>query len=297
MPDAAGYFQVFSVGLFYNIGSSLFQAVGNNRRPLYYLILAVVLNIALDLLFVAGGVRGAALATVIAQGCAAGGEFFVLLRTRELYRLRLDQMKIDWAQIGDIIRCALPSSLQNCVVSLSNVVVQSHVNQFGQLAMAGFGAYNKLGSFAVLPAVSTSLTLTTFTSQNLGAGNQERAGQGVWYGMALISGVTLFFSVIITGFAPWLIRLFNPDPAVISYGVAISRRVAPFLVLLGLSRALTGALRAAGRAKTPMLVLLLTWCLARVAWIGMFSSIWHDIRVVYWGYPITWVMSSDGSST
>ena len=108
----------------------------------------------------------------------------------------------------------------------------------------------------------------------------------------MISGVTLFFSLTITCFAPWLVGLFNPDAAVIAYGVSMARRVAPFLVLLGFSHAMTGALRGAGRSKVPMVVLLLTWCVARVLWISALCPLWKDIRVVYWGYPITWVMSS-----
>lgn len=162
---------------------------------------------------------------------------------------------------------------------------------FGELAMAGYGAYNKLGSFAVLPAVSTSLTLTTFTSQNLGAQKYSRAAKGVVYGVILISAITLALGVGITVFAPSLVQCFNSDPVVVTYGVEMSRRVAPFLVFLGISHALAGALRGLGEAKMSMFALMFTWCIIRVIWISALIKVWEDIRVIYWSYPVTWIFS------
>lgn len=299
MGEAVAYFQVFSVGLFfmvlYNVGSGIFRAVGDNRHPLYALMTAVGLNLLLDLALVAGaglGVRGAALATVLAQGISVLEEFWVLFHTDDRYRLSWRELHIDRQQLKPILKNALPSSVQNCIVSFSNVVVQSHVNQFGSAAMAGYAAYNKLSSFAVLPATSISLSLTTFASQNLGAGRNDRTCLGVRYGMTLISGITLAIGLVLVGFAPSLIGLFNPDGEVISYGVMMARRAAPFLILLGLSHALTGALRGIGQARVPMLALTLCWCVLRVVWITTLIHFWFDIRVIYWSYPVTWLCST-----
>lgn len=299
LQESSAYFRILSVGLIfmvlYNVGNSLFRAIGDNRSPLVFLIVSVVCNIFLDLIFVAVfhmGVRGAALATVLAQFISVICEYFRLFSPNCLYKLRLREVKIDVEQLLPILRNAFPSGAQNCIVSFSNVVVQSYVNQFGELAMAGFGAYNKLGNFAVLPAMSISLSLTTFVSQNIGAEEHARARRCVRYGLGMVAVITGAFSAAITLLAEPCLALFNPDPQVIAYGAGMARRVAPFLILPGFSHAMAGALRGFGQAKIPMISLLVTWCLMRVAWIAGLSTFYHDIRVVYWAYPVTWIAST-----
>jgi putative MATE family efflux protein len=299
LEEATEYFQIISIGLFfmvmYNMGSGIFRSLGDNRHPLYSLILSVILNTVLDLVLVAGlhmGVRGAAIATVIAQSASVTGEFWVLFRTDEFYHLNWNELKVDKKQLRAILKNAFPSAFQNCIISLSNVVVQANINQFGELAMAGFGSYSKLASFAVLPATSMSLSLTTFVSQNRGAKQYDRTKKGVHYGLILISAITMAIGLGMVVFGRPLVGLFNPDSAVIEYGIMMCQRAGPFLILLGLSHALTGALRGAGYAKIPLFVLALSWCLIRVLWILGLGLIWNDIRVVYWAYPVTWLCST-----
>ena len=299
LKESAAYFRILSIGLFfmvlYNVGNGLFRAIGDNRSPLIFLIVSVVCNIVLDLVFVAVfrlGVRGAATATVLAQGISVVFEYRSLFSSQCMYHLHFREIKIDREQLLPILRNAFPSGAQNCIVSFSNVVVQSYVNQFGELAMAGFGAYNKLGSFAVLPAMSISLSLTTFVSQNMGAEAYDRAKRCVWYGLGIVTVITGLFGAAITLLAEPSIALFNPDPQVIAYGAGMARRVAPFLILPGLSHGIAGALRGFGQAKIPMILLLVTWCFMRVAWIAGLNVFVHDIRVVYWAYPVTWVAST-----
>lgn len=299
LPESTEYFRIFSFGLFfmvmYNIGSGILHAVGDSLMPLYYLIISTLLNIVLDIVLVAVfdmGIRGVALATVIAQAVSVLLEFAYLFWVRTAYQLRICELQIHREQLISIMQNALPSSLQNCIVAMSNVVVQANVNVFGELAMAGFGSYNKLGSFAVLPATSMSMTLTTFISQNLGAKQYDRVRRGVRLGLLFTCAITMLIGGGIVIFAPELIALFNSEPDVIRYGTMMAYRVAPFLFLLGLSHALTGTLRGAGLAKVPMIVLTVFWCGLRILWMSVLSHIWQDIRVVFWAYPITWLGST-----
>ena len=172
------YFKIFFGGalplVIYNMGSGLLRAVGDSKRPLYYLIVSSILNIIFDLLFVAvfhWGIAGAAIATVLAQGLSALLVVRVLITTNEDYRLILKDVRFYGRQLNNIVSVGLPSGVQNAVVSLSNVFVQSSINSFGTLAMAGCGAYMKVDGFVLLPAMSFSMAMTTFTGQNMGAGN------------------------------------------------------------------------------------------------------------------------------
>lgn len=299
LTEATQYFRILSVGLFfmvlYNVGNSMFRAIGDNRRPLIFLIVSVVCNLLMDFIFVAGfqmGVAGAALATVLAQAISVVFEYRSLFSAHCLYQLRWQEVRLDLEQLLPILRNAIPSGAQNCIVSFSNLVVQSYVNQFGELAMAGFGSYNKLGNFAVMPAMSIALSLTSFVGQNVGAKKPERAKSCVRYGMGMVVAITGILGVAIALLAEPCIALFNPDPQVIAYGAGMARRVAPFLILPGLSHAMAGALRGFGQSQIPMILLLVTWCLLRVAWISGLNLLLHDIRIVYWAYPVTWMAST-----
>lgn len=298
LPLSIQYFRIYSVGLFflalYNIGSGIFRAWGNTRLPLYYLIASAVLNVVLDLLFVGVfkmGVKGAALASTFSQALSAGLCFISLFSKNSLCPLQLENMKIDSNEMHLILRNALPGSFQNCIVSLSNVVVQSNVNAFGELAIAGFVTYNKLGSFAVLPAIGLSMSITTFVSQNLGAGKYDRINYGIRIGGIFAALVTGFIGGLVTITAPQAIGLFNDEAEVIRIGTMMAHRVAPFLSLLGISHVLAGALRGAGLSRAPMIILIATWCIFRMIWIYGFIHIVPDIRIIFWAYPVTWISS------
>ncbi len=297
--DSVTYLRIYFTGgigiVMYNACVGIFQAIGDSKRPLYYLIVAAITNVVLDILFVAVfnfGVGGAAVATVISQFISAILGFIKLTKVDGDYKIYIKKIKIDGEMLEILMKMGLPTGIQNSIVAFANVIVQSNINQFGSIAMAGSGSYSKLEGFAFLPITSFSVALTTFIGQNLGAKQYDRAKQGARFG--IIAGVSLaqIIGIIIWIFAPKLIGLFNSDPAVIEQGVIRARIICLFYFLLALSHCLSGILRGAGKTNIPMIVMLVSWCLIRIAYITIMVKIIPDIRVIFWAYPLTWFISS-----
>ena len=194
--------------------------------------------------------------------------------------------------LREVLATGLPTGVQNSVIGLANVIVQSNINDFGSDAMAGCGAYFKIEGFAFLPVTSFSVALTTFTSQNLGAKQYDRVKKGTAFG--LISGVALaeLIGIVFVIFAPSLIAMFNSSPEVVAFGAMQARTEALFYCVLSLSHCMAGIIRGAGKTMVPMLIMLICWCVIRVAYITITVHFIPDIRVVFWGYPITWMPSS-----
>jgi putative MATE family efflux protein len=297
--DSVTYLRIYFTGgigiVMYNACVGIFQAIGDSKRPLYYLIVAAITNVVLDILFIAVfnfGVGGAAVATVISQFISAILGFIKLTKVDGDYKIYIKKIKIDGEMLEILMKMGLPTGIQNSIVAFANVIVQSNINQFGSIAMAGSGSYSKLEGFAFLPITSFSVALTTFIGQNLGAKQYDRAKQGARFG--IIAGVSLaqIIGIIIWIFAPKLIGLFNSDPAVIEQGVIRARIICLFYFLLALSHCLSGILRGAGKTNIPMIVMLVSWCLIRIAYITIMVKIIPDIRVIFWAYPLTWFISS-----
>lgn len=298
MGESVAYFRIYFAGslfsILYNFGSSIFRALGDSRRPLYYLIISSVVNIALDLLFVAvlgWGVAGAAWATVLSNGLSVLLVFYKLSTDGGQLRLRLGLLRCTKRYLIQIIQIGLPSGFQNAVVSLSNVVIQSGINSFGDLAMAGTAAYRKIDGFAQIPTASFSMALSTFVSQNLGAGQPERAKKGANIGLLSTMIMAELIGVAVFVFAWPITALFCDDAQVIQYGVDMARTIVPFYLLLAYSHGMAGVLRGAGLAKVPMFVMMFCWCVFRVVWIQVVGAFIHDIGIVYVTYPITWSIS------
>ena len=297
--NAVAYLRIYFAGgifmVMYNACLGIFQAIGDSKRPLYYLILAAIINVILDILFVAVlglGIEGAALATIISQFVSAILAFIKLTRIEECYKIYIRKIKIDFDMLKKLMKMGIPTGVQNSVIALANVIVQTNINSFGSVAMAGSGSYSKLEGFSFLPITSFSVALTTFIGQNIGAKKYERAKKGARFG--LIAGVSLaeIVGIIIWIFAPVFIRFFNSEPEVIKYGVMHARTTSLFYFLLAISHCLSGILRGAGKTKIPMYVMLISWCLIRISYITIMVRIIPDIRVVYWAYPLTWSISS-----
>lgn len=297
--DSVLYFRVYFYGalgiVMYNTTSGIFQAIGDSRHPLYYLIVSAVTNVVLDILFVkylSMGIMGAALATGISQFLSAILGFVKLLRIQDMARLRISKIRIKGNVLKEILHMGIPSGIQNSVISIANVVVQSSINAFGSLAMAGCGSYSKLEGFAFLPVISFSMALTTFVGQNLGAKEYERVKKGSRFG--ILAGVLLaeLIGIILFIFAPQLVALFNRDAQVIAYGVQQSRTEALFFCLLSLSHCLAGVLRGAGKSRVPMFVMLIYWCVIRIIYIKTVTYFIPKIGVIFWAYPLTWFLSS-----
>ena len=292
------YFRLYFLGslatILYNAGMGILQAVGDSRSPLYYLVISSVVNVALDLLFVGAmdmGVAGAAVATVISQIVSAVLCIIKLTRSDGPYRLEIKRIGFDLPLLKKITSQGVPSGVQNSIIAIANVVVQSNINTFGSDAMAGCGSYSKVEGFVFLPITAFAMALTTFIGQNLGAGQFDRAKQGARSGilcsmaMAELIGVALFF------LAPYAMRLFNDDPAVVAIGVRQSHIEALFFCFLAFAHGVSAVLRGAGRAQVPMYTMLGCWCILRVSYITLALKVWPDIATIFWAYPITWSVS------
>lgn len=293
------YFRIFFAGSIgaslYNMGCGILRAVGDSRRPLYFLIIASVLNILLDLLFVAvfhWGVAGAAFATILSQLLSAVLTLAALMSTAEVYRVSWKKIRFHWDQLKQIVNIGLPSAVQNAIVSFSNVVVQSNINSFGDVAMAGCGAYMKVDGFAILPVMSFAMAITTFVGQNMGAREYERVKKGANFGI-LASMITVqLLACFVMLFAPQIIRIFNGEADVIAYGAMMAKCLGPFYFLAAISQGAAGALRGAGISHIPMFVIIVSWCVLRVLWLVVLIPLTQDIQMVFWAYPVTWTISS-----
>ena len=299
MPMATEYIRIYFAGsmglVLYNCFRGIMQAVGDSRNPLRYLIISSVLNVLLDLLFIGGfgmGVEGAAYATIIAQFISAILCARQLMRTKEDYRVEIGKIGFDLPMLKLIVSYGLPSGIQNSVISIANVLVQSNINAFGDMAMAGCGAYAKIEGFAFLPVNSFVIAITTFVSQNLGARELDRARKGARFGVWCTVIAAEIIGILVYLLAPLLIGAFTSEPAAIAYGVQKSRICAVFFFLLATSHGLSAVLRGAGKAVVPMAVMLAFWCIVRVTILELGVPYFGTIDVVYWVYPITWCLSS-----
>lgn len=297
MDSSVSYLRWYFAGslgiIMYNACSGIFRAVGDSRHPLYYLITASVINVALDLLLVPTmGVAGAALATSVSQLLSAALAFHKLTRTDGPNRIQPRQIRFHRGYLREIVAMGLPTGIQNSVISFANVVVQTNVNAFGAEAMAGTGSYNKLEGFVFLPIQSFCMALTTFVSQNIGARQYDRARGGARFGILSCVSAAILVGVVMLAWGRPLLTLFDSDPAVLQFGMLSNRIRAGFYALLAVSHVMAAVLRGAGRSKVPMVIMLVCWCLIRVSYITITVYFIPDIRVVYWAHPITWALSS-----
>lgn len=297
--NATLYVRIYFMGILsivlYNTSSGIFQAVGDSKHPLYYLIISSIVNVVLDLIFVVvfeWGIGGAAIATVISQTVSVVLAFYKLSTTTDVYKIDFKKIRIDPMILKEIIRLGLPAGIQNSVIALANVVVQANINAFGSVAMAGCGSYSKIEGFVFIPITSFAMSMTTFIGQNLGAKKYDRAKEGAKFG--IISSLILaeIIGIIFFILAPQLVSLFNTEPEVVQFGTSQSRTIALFYFLLAFSHCIAGILRGAGKSIVPMFVMLLCWCIIRVTYITITTHFIPQIQVVFWAYPLTWSLSS-----
>ena len=299
MPESTEYFRVYFMGsagfVMYNMFVGILQAVGDSKHPLYYLILSSIINVVLDIVFITVfdmGVGGAAFATDISQVVSAVLCMIQLMRSKAEYRLNLRKIRFEWDIFKQVIQFGLPSGFQNSIIAIPNVVVQSNINSFGEMAMAGCGAYSKIEGFGFLPITSFTMALTTFVSQNLGAKNYERTKKGARFGIACAMILAEVIGIIIFIAAPVFVAAFDRTPEVIVFGTERARTSALFYFLLAYSHSIAAVLRGAGKSVIPMIVMMIFWCVIRVAVLTGVSILIPSIAVVYWIYPLTWTLSS-----
>ena len=296
---AALYLRIYFGGvlglMLYNMVSGILRAVGDSKRPLYFLILSSLLNVVLDLAFVLifhWGIAGVAIATIIAQFISAFLLLVVLARSDEDYKLVLRDLKMDAEILKRIVRIGLPAGLQMAVTSFSNVFVQSYINRFGSACMAGWTSYSKIDQFVLLPMQSLSLSATTFVGQNLGAGNLSRAKKGTRVSMAISVAITAVLTVLLIAFSSQLLMLFNQDENVLYYGNIFIRYLSPFYVICCINQIFAGSLRGAGDATGPMIIMLLSFVVFRQIYLFVGSQFFDSIIFVGLGYPAGWLVCS-----
>lgn len=297
--ESAQYLRIYFAGVLglmvYNIGSGILRAVGDSRRPLYFLCFSTVLNIILDLVFVLVfhmGIAGVAYATIIAQFASSILVLIVLSNKSEPYGIVWREMRLSKAILKVIIRVGMPAGLQQAVTSFSNVFVQSYINNFGSSCMAGWTSYSKIDQFVMLPMQSLSLASTTFVGQNLGAHQLDRAKKGMHLSLYMAIGTTVSLAVLLNIFASQLLRLFNQDPEVLEYGIIFVRFMSPFYVLCCWNQIYCGALRGAGDSTGPMVIMLSSFVVFRQIYLLIASYFFDSIYVTALAYPMGWLLCS-----
>lgn len=297
LPSSSVYLRIYFSGvsglLIYNMGSGILRAVGDTKRPLYFLIFSSVMNIILDLVFVIVfdlGIAGVAYATILSQFISAGLILMILTRSTENYRFVWKDLSLDRDLTGQICSVGLPVGLQQAVTSFSNVYVQSYINSFGSSGMAGWSSFTKIDSFLSLPLQSMAQAGTTFASQNIGAKNLKRVKDGantaLWISIPLIFTLASFLFI----FAPQLVSLFNRDPEVIYYGTLFMKLCVFVVPVTSLTQIFAGTMRGAGSSKTPMYIMLASYVVFRQIYLFAMSHIAHTPYTIGFGYPAGWIV-------
>lgn len=299
MEQSVEYLRVYFAGVvfnvIYNMAAGILNAVGNSKRSLLYLGIASFLNIGLDIFFIAilkMGVAGAAIATDICQLISSILVLGFLVKVPDKYRITVKKIRIHKHMATRIIQIGLPSGIQNMVISLSNVLVQTGVNGFGTNAVAGFSAYLKVDGFNILPVMSFSMAATTFTGQNYGAGKMDRVKRGMWVTVAMSMIYTITTGFLLLTFAEPIISIFTSDANVIAYGVLATKYFCPFYFLLGIMHSLAGTVRGTGKTIPPMVIILLALCVFRIIWVQFAVPNFESIRGIYLVYPLSWCVGA-----
>ena len=289
------YFAGISGILFYNIGSGILRAVGDSRHPLLFLIISALLNTVLDLLFVLAfgmGVEGVAYATILAQIVSALLILVMLTRSEGGYGIRWRDMRIDRESLSMILKIGLPSSIQSAITAFSNVFVQSYINYFGSACMAGFGVYNKIDAFALIPVQSISMASTTFVGQNWGAGQPKRASEGIRTATLMSLSATAALGALVFLLAQPLMGFFSREAEVIQYGIRFIRIVTPFYVTICFNQIYAGALRGVGDATMPTIIMLASFVVFRQIYLAVTKALGAGFIAVALAYPVGWIMCS-----
>ncbi len=293
------YLQIYCGGLIfnviYNMATGILNAAGNSKKPLVYLAIASFTNIILDLLFIKIfklGVMGAAIATGISQAISCILAIGYLLKVKSDYKLYIKDLKINKETAVKIIKIGLPTAIQNMVISFSNVLVQSSVNAYGATAMAGYAAYLKIDGFNILPVLSISMAVTTFTGQNVGANRLDRVKKGMYSSLIMVLVYTVFIGAVLLIFSHQVLGLFTHSAQVIMYGQLAMKYFCPYYFLLGILNVLAGTVRGAGKGIPPMIILLFSMCIFRILWIKIALPFYSSIDGVFILYPISWLVGA-----
>ena len=293
------YIRIFFAGtianLLYNMGAGILRAIGDSKRPLYYLIICCFANIGLDLLFVAVfhmGVAGAALATILSQFLSAVLVLGALMRTKDMYRLEWKKLRIDGIMLKRIIRIGLPAGMESAMYSISNVIVQAGVNTLGTDSVAAWAAYGKVDGLFWMMVSALGISATTFIGQNYGAKKVERVHQGVRVCMMLAVIMTLIMDGVLLVAGDFLMSMFTSDAAVREIGSQLLHFMVPTFLTYIVIEIFSGALRGVGDAWMPMLIAGVGICSVRILWITFGLPHFPTIIGAAFCYPLSWVLST-----
>lgn len=295
------YLKIYYIGMpgfmVYNFGSALLRAIGDSRRPMYFLTISGVFNVICNLIFVIVfkmGVAGVAIATAISQYIAAALIVASLLKADGYMKLSFDKIRISKDKALGMMKIGLPAGFQGALFSISNILIQSGINSFGSVVMAGNTAAGNLEGFVYMGMNAVYQTSLSFTSQNMGAKQYDRVKKIFWTCVGVVIGVGLFLGVGAWLFGDKLLRLYTSEPEVIKYGVERLGVVSATYFLCGIMDTMVGGLRGMGYSITPMVVSLTAVCILRMIWIAtIFQSI-HTPVILYLSYPVSWIFAAIG---
>lgn len=293
------YIRIYFLGmipsLFYNVGAGILRAIGDSKRPLYFLIVATLSNILLDILFVVllqWGVAGVGIATILCQLISAVLVLLVLMRTDDSYQIHLREIHLEKKTLMAIIRIGLPAGLQSVLYSISNLVIQSSINILGTDTIAAWSAFSKIDGIFWMMIGAFGVSITTFVGQNYGAGKYDRIKKSVRISLAMATFSSVLLSILLAAFGEPIYHLFTNDETVIQLGMEILHILTPFYVTFVCVEILSGAIRGVGEALKPMILTCFGVCGLRIAWILLIVPIHTSLFTVAICYPITWSATS-----
>lgn len=298
LADASIYLRIYFAGaigsMVYNMGAGILRAMGDSRRPMVFLMATCVLNVVLDILFVAVlhmGVAGAALATTVAQFLSAALPIGVLLKLPE-DRLELRQLRIDRKLLGRILRIGVPAGLQFVTFDFSNILIQSGVNSFGDVTMAAWTAHGKTDAITWMISGAFGVSVTTFVGQNFGAQKYCRIRQSAWICLGMSVALVGAVAAVILCFRSQILGIYTDDPEVIAVGSVIMLSIMPFNIVFMPIEVFAGTMRGVGYSVVPTVITGCCVCLFRILWLATVVRRWHTLGMLTACYPISWIIAA-----
>lgn len=298
MADATTYLRIYFAGsigtVVYNMGAGILRAMGDSKRPMLFLMVTCILNVVLDLLFVAVlhmGVAGAALATVLSQMISAVLPIVVLLRQKE-DRLELRKLRIERSLLGRILRIGIPAGLQFVTFDFSNILIQSGVNSFGDITMAAWTAHGKTDALTWMVTGAFGVSITTFVGQNFGAQKYSRIRKGTWTCLAMGVVMVAALDALLLAFRTPILGIYTDNPEVIVVGSMVMLSIMPYEFLFMPIEVFAGTMRGVGNSLMPTLITGSCVCLFRVVWLMTAVRHWHSLKTLTLSYPLSWALAA-----
>lgn len=299
MEDSIVYLRIYFGGILftfiYNTGSSILRALGDSKRPLYYLVVCCIINVVLDLVMVMAfglGVAGVGIATVIAQAVSAVLVTLALIKEKNICQFSLREIRIDGQMLKTELFLGLPTGIQLSMYNISNMIVQTAINNFGTDTTAAWAAYGKIDAIYWMISGALGIAVSTFVGQNYGAGKMDRVKKSVKLSLWIDIAISVVMAVLLIVARRPLFGIFCEDAAVVEIGARMLVVITPFYFLFAFTEILSGALRAMGDVIVPMLITTVGVCAIRVFWIVVVAGMYPIMEVAIFNYPVTWIMSA-----